>query len=1461
MTVDNDPTTTTTEPTLATNDTTQNIGTVGLDPARVEKERPPGAPIPGQARLDQAVGKAVGGTVIPSDIQPSDLPLPPPPPPLATGKPDKTERHTGNIDHPVPRQQHLESATADETKERGIIDEDDGDNSDSDVNTDNESKQNKRTSAVRNKIERLKKKTVGAYPVTTQIGWLEAYKRTDGPSNEYRDKAIWMEEFASSALFGAFWHNAAAMAVIPVVCYIVFKLGGGLVSMILIIAFGTTYYKNSVRRFRRNARDDITRELIRNTIEDQVESTEWLNNFLSKFWVIYEPVLSATIVQIVDSILVDSTPSFLDSIRLTEFTLGTKAPRVESIKTYPKSDSDLVMMDWRVSFAPTDIEDMTPRQLRTQINPKIVLTIRVGKGIVGAGMPILVEDMSFSGHMRIRLKLTSNFPHIKIFDFSFLEQPSIDYVLKPVGGDTFGMDIAHIPGLQSFISDQTHAILGPMMYAPNVYALDLEQMMTGGASLTAAIGVIQFTIYDAKDLKNSELIGNSDPYVKIRLGNRPELATTAVQENTLNPVWNETNIILINNLNEIICMEVFDRDNLRKDRPLGQANFDLKSLEEDPIQDDVVCKVFRNAKERGSIRVRAAFFPVQRPKVGEDGQEEEPVASNSGILVINLAQAKDIAKTGKTKSLCQVSLNGNIVHTTKRVIGANPAWGANVDLFVTNLEAAQIQVDVIADGKTLGYYGTAASSLLRDTENKVEWVNLKGGDGASKLKVSAVWKPIVMGEGMNPSVHKPAIGVARVRVHAGRNLRNVEIGSSSDPYVAISGNKGTVYGRTKTINNDLNPTWDEIHYVAVNSLKQMIDLTVYDYEKLKKDRSIGRTRFEVSEIVKEEDKGIYVPKPAVDRWASLVQKDGSEKGELHYDVSFYPSLKVAYEETEKEKAPVESLKVSEPSTTTTTTLPENTIPVSEALMYDSGILVTTLVSGEVSQSNTYCEFYVDSDHPQYVSQRQRSKSPKWNEVADIFVKELEYSKLIILVKEKSSMEKDPIVGTFTGNVRQLLETTSREGGQFDLLDRLEKRGSLHLKFEFLPVNITLLPRERLDNMGNLTINLVRAKDLVAADRGGASDPYFVFRLNGKEIYKSEVVKKTLNPEYNESFVVPITSRVEDQIQMEVFDWNQISTSKSLGAAALDLRNLQLVLPNEFMIPLKNKHNQGLVQLRLKFMPEFLSTNNKRKSGFGSTFVGGAAGMVGSGGQAIGRAGVAGVGAMATGVGAVGHGAIDVTGGIAKGATKGVGAVGKGVFGGLSAGASAIGLHKKSGSSGSPESANVPNRVETSTSTMGRRSSLEALHGEPGNLTIHIVEADGLLAVDRNGASDPYVKVRVGDQMLLKTKIKKETLTPVWNESVSVPGLTGEPMTIALSVKDHNTIGSDKDLADCEFSVWSYIQAGSEEHPGEYHADFWVPLGGKGGRVHVKLDFEPLADGDGGSMRSAGSRRRNPFSRK
>ena len=101
--------------------------------------------------------------------------------------------------------------------------------------------------------------------------------------------------------------------------------------------------KISVTRFYRNAKSDISREFAKQRLEENDEKVEWLNEFLRRFWLIYEPVLSATVIQIADNILVASTPGFLDSIRLTSFTLGTKPPIIESVRSFPKNDDDEVV--------------------------------------------------------------------------------------------------------------------------------------------------------------------------------------------------------------------------------------------------------------------------------------------------------------------------------------------------------------------------------------------------------------------------------------------------------------------------------------------------------------------------------------------------------------------------------------------------------------------------------------------------------------------------------------------------------------------------------------------------------------------------------------------------------------------------------------------------------------------------------------------------------------------------------------------------------------------------------------------------------------------------------------------------------------------------------------------------------------------------------------------------------------
>jgi len=197
-------------------------------------------------------------------------------------------------------------------------------------------------------------------------------------------------------------------------------------------------------RVRRRARDDIQRELVKTRLDADFESADWINNFLDRFWLIYEPVLSQTIIASVDQILSTNCPAFLDSLRLSTFTLGTKAPRIDKVKTSPRTADDVVLMDWGLSFTPNDVSELTEKQKQDKVNPKIVLSVRVGKGIASASMPILLEDISFSGVLRVRLKLMTTFPHVQLVDLSFLEKPVIDWVLKPIGGETFGFDIGFV---------------------------------------------------------------------------------------------------------------------------------------------------------------------------------------------------------------------------------------------------------------------------------------------------------------------------------------------------------------------------------------------------------------------------------------------------------------------------------------------------------------------------------------------------------------------------------------------------------------------------------------------------------------------------------------------------------------------------------------------------------------------------------------------------------------------------------------------------------------------------------------------------------------------------------------------------------------------------------------------------------------------------------------------------------
>jgi len=75
------------------------------------------------------------------------------------------------------------------------------------------------------------------------------------------------------------YHNAGIMVFCVVSTHFLTLFGAGWGWMIVILAVCATYYQSSVRRVRRNARDDMAREVAKKGLKSDVESATWINLF------------------------------------------------------------------------------------------------------------------------------------------------------------------------------------------------------------------------------------------------------------------------------------------------------------------------------------------------------------------------------------------------------------------------------------------------------------------------------------------------------------------------------------------------------------------------------------------------------------------------------------------------------------------------------------------------------------------------------------------------------------------------------------------------------------------------------------------------------------------------------------------------------------------------------------------------------------------------------------------------------------------------------------------------------------------------------------------------------------------------------------------------------------------------------------------------------------------------------
>ena len=122
-------------------------------------------------------------------------------------------------------------------------------------------------------------------------------------------------------------------------------------------------------------------------------------------------------------------------------------------------------------------------------------------------------------------------------------------------------------------------------------------------------------------------------------------------------------------------------------------------------------------------------------------------------------------------------------------------------------------------------------------------------------------------------------GVLRVKVVEAKNLIAKDIGlvkkGKSDPYAVIR--VGAQSFRTKVIENDLNPEWNETFEAFVDNCEgQQVEAQIYDEDTSSKDSKIGALDTDIASTVETGSRDIWLP------------LEGVKQGRMHLQLLWFP---------------------------------------------------------------------------------------------------------------------------------------------------------------------------------------------------------------------------------------------------------------------------------------------------------------------------------------------------------------------------------------------------------------------------------------------------------------------------------------------------------------------------------------------------------------------------------------------
>ncbi|KAB2595992.1 synaptotagmin-3-like [Pyrus ussuriensis x Pyrus communis] len=322
---------------------------------------------------------------------------------------------------------------------------------------------------------------------------------------------------------------------------------------------------------------------------------DWLNKFIADLWPYLEKEIAGTIRSVAQPIFDEYIGKFqIESIEFERIDMGTLPPILNGLEVFETNDNELIMEP----------------SIKWAGNPNIILVLKV----LSLRITVQLVDIQVFLAPRIAFKpLVPSFPCFANIVVSLMEKPHVDFGMKILGAD-----IMSIPGLYRFVQETIKKQVASLYLWPRTLEIPILDVST--VAVNKPVGILHVNVVHAVKLLKKDIIGSSDPYVKLSLtGDGLPAKKTTIKKKNLNPEWNEKFKFLVKDpKTQLLQLQVFDWDKVGGHDRIGMQLVPLKQLTPHELQEfkldllkDTNISNCTNKKQRGQLVVELTFVPFK----------------------------------------------------------------------------------------------------------------------------------------------------------------------------------------------------------------------------------------------------------------------------------------------------------------------------------------------------------------------------------------------------------------------------------------------------------------------------------------------------------------------------------------------------------------------------------------------------------------------------------------------------------------------------------------------------------------------------------------------------------------------------------------------------------------------------------------------------------------------------------